>query len=739
MEQFVKKVQALNRNYDIPKIEKAFDLSCKAHAGQVRKSGEPYVCHPIAVAEILLEFHMDTDTIVAALLHDVVEDTNIGLDYLRHEFGDTVAMLVNGVTKVGLVKLTIPGTEATGTQILTLTQEEQKSENIRKILVSMCEDPRVIIIKLADRLHNMRTLSVFRPEKQIRIALETIEFHAPIAHRMGIAHLKDELENTALFYFDRFAHDEITETLEKYKQKREESINIITERVRRRLSDMNPPPQIEGRVKGIYSLYKKYYLTGKSLEEIYDVYAIRIIAATTPDCYSVMGVIHDLFTPLPGRFKDYIANPKSNNYQSLHTTVLGREKQPFEVQIRTREMHNTALFGIAAHWRYKLGEVGGDKSAANPSDNKFALIRQLLDEQQHTDNVDLLAEAIKTDLSADEVHVFTPKGTPVSLPLGATVVDFAYAIHSQVGNTMVSATVHGKVANFSHVLSTGDVIEIKTSDDAPGPNRSWLDYAKTGGAKTKIQNWLKRERRDENISSGRVYVESVLKREGAQATDEELSVLAQKHRFSTLDDFYAAIGYGGVSTVNAAEWIKADFGKDHSIHKNLQEEESEAGTNQGWKKKSGVEVAGIEDCLIKFANCCNPLPGDEIVGFITRGYGVSIHKKECYNIAARLRVENIEENAERIIIAKWTDAPEESYTATLEVIASERSGLLADITSEIAQSKIFINASNSRTLKNGNAIINFTIEIANMEQLGKLMTKINKIEGVISVERGTNN
>jgi GTP pyrophosphokinase len=579
----------------------------------------------------------------------------------------------------------------------------------------------------------MRTLNVFRVDKQIRIALETIEFHAPIAHRMGIAQMKDELENTSLSFFDPFAYAEIVEALENYKQKRAESINKITERVQTRLANMNPVPEIEGRIKAVYSLYRKFFLTGMSLDEIYDVYAIRVITETTADCYNILGEIHDLFTPLPGRFKDFIANPKSNGYQSLHTTVLGREKQPFEVQIRTREMHNTARFGIAAHWRYKLG----DAAAKTQGESRFDTIRQLLDQQKYTDNTELLAEAIKTDLSADEVHVFTPKGEPRSLPLGSTVVDFAYAVHSQVGNTMVSATVHGKIVNYSYVLNTGDVVEIKTDESAPGPNRSWLGYAKTNGAKAKIQNWLKRERRDENISSGRAFTESVLKRDGIRPDNEVLSALALKHRFTNLDEFYAAIGYGGVATETVSRWLKEELSKDHGVQNILQENNAdEYGENLRKQQTAGVEVEGADDdCPIKFACCCHPLPGDEIIGFVTRGHGISIHKKECYNIE-RFSRSGSEEDRARIVAAQWTGAADERYFATLEIVATERSGLLADIASLISENKIFIISSNSRTLRNGNAGFSFTIEIANMEQLGKLMAKIEQIDAVLSVERG---
>ncbi|MCL1831687.1 MAG: bifunctional (p)ppGpp synthetase/guanosine-3',5'-bis(diphosphate) 3'-pyrophosphohydrolase [Oscillospiraceae bacterium] len=733
MERFLDKVRKVGGHYDIHKISMAFKLACEAHEGQFRKSGEPYVCHPISVAEILIDFFMDTDTIVAALLHDVVEDTELTREDLQSQFGKTVAMLVDGVTKVSNVKLTLPGTDS-GAQILTMTEEEQKSENIRKILVSMCEDPRVIIIKLADRMHNMRTLDAFRREKQIRIALETVEFYAPIAHRMGIAKMKDELEDISLFYYDRFAYDDIVESIEDYKSRSKVSIETITERIRDRLSDMNPPPVIEGRIKGVHSLYRKCYLQGKDLKQIYDVYAVRIIAATKADCYTIMGVVHDMYNPL-NRFKDYIASPKTNGYQSLHTTLLSNEKQAFEVQIRTQDMHNTARFGIAAHWRYKLGE---SLSPDDVSDNKFLQIRQLLDLQHREDGIDLLAESIKTDLSPDEVHVFTPKGEPRSLPLGSTVVDFAYGIHSQVGNTMKRATVDGKEVRYSHVLCMGDVIEIHTDNDAPGPDRSWLGYAKTNGAKSKIQSWLKRHRSEENIASGRAFVESILRRDGYQFDDKlnvALTALAFKNRFNTLEDFYAAIGYGGVSTANASRWIKEELHNVAPVEVFI--------NNDSEQKKpfTGASVLSYEhaETPLKLANCCSPLPGDEIVGFVTRNDGISIHKKDCYNIEVRAKLENNgDDEKSRVVEAAWTQTNEDVYNATIEVIAHDRKGLLADVVLCVANNQLMILSSNSRMMKNGNASISFTVEVTGVEQLRILMSKLNQIDGIVNVERGVN-
>jgi GTP pyrophosphokinase len=722
------KVQATDKNYDIEKISRAFNLANQAHDGQVRKSGEPYISHPIAVAEILLDLCMDTDTIVSALLHDVVEDTDITLEELSKQFGETVANLVDGVTKIGMIHLNTTGSEDGENNMQFTTEEERKAESIRKILVAMFKDVRVIIIKLADRLHNMRTLSTFRPDKQRRIALESMTFYAPLAHRLGIAHMKEEMEDRSLFYLDEFAYKEIEESLERHKSWRDDFIGKITARITERLSDMSPPPVIEGRIKGIYSLYKKMFSTAKNLDEIYDVYAVRVITNSTVDCYNVLGVIHDMYTPIPGSFKDYIATPKVNGYQSLHTTVLGREKQPFEVQVRTHDMHGTARYGVAAHWRYKLGL----DSVKNQHETKFDFIRQLLDQQQQADDVDNLANAIKTDLSPDEVYAITPRGHPVSLPRGSTVVDFAYSIHTEVGNKMVGAKIHRKMVSFDYILKTGDVVEILTTNNkSQGPTRSWLDYARTSEAKAKIRHWLKHERRDENIASGSAYVESVLRRDGIKAERDLLTAIAQKHRFKTLEDFYAAIGYGGVTLANAASWIRDSVAKPEPSQPSVSIEE-QIEKNLRRKQSAGIIVEGIEDCAVKFASCCNPLPGDEIIGFVTRGFGVSVHKEECSNIIAR-RLN--EENRERLINVTWSESARDFYTATIEVIAVDRKGLLMDVITLVANSHILIVSSNARQLKNGNAVINFSVEISNLEQLRGLMTKLDKITGVISVER----
>ena len=726
-EEFIKMANDADNDYDIAKITAAYELADSAHAGQVRKSGEPYICHPLNVAMILLDMGMDTDTIVSALLHDVVEDTDITLETLRQQFGEEVSELVDGVTKINALKFKT--TQQEGGYIPQMpTREAQNAENTRKLLIAMAKNNRVLIVKLADRLHNMRTLDAVGHDKQRRIALETMNFYAPLANRMGIARIKDEMENLSLYYLDPFAYKEIEENLESHQKERESFIEVIIARLREVLSDISPTPVIEGRVKGIYSLYRKMYKTGRSLEEIFDLYAFRVITDTSYNCFQALARVHETFSAVPNRFKDYINAPKVNGYQSLHTIVLGKQGQPFEVQFRTHEMHKTARYGIAAHWRYKLGINSKTK---NIVEARFDAIRQLLENPVQSSDLDDLAEAVKTDLSPDEVYVMTPIGEVKCLPKGSTVVDFAYSVHTEVGNKMVGAKVQGKQVSFDYELRNGNIVEIRTSDSSNGPNRSWLDYAKTTDAKSKIIRWLKRERMDENISSGRAYVDSVIRSKGIAVTQEELIELAHKHHYTDLNEFYAAIGYGGVSTKNATLWISDAFGKVHVSppHVNVLEQ---IDRNRKKKQSESVIIEGVSDCRTKFANCCNPFPGDEIVGFVTRGYGVSIHKKDCDNIAKRMMSE---EDKSRLIGATWSNTHEDVCTASIELVAVDRRGLLSEISTAIFENHIFIISSNSHILKNGNSVFNYSLEISGLEQLKSIMSKLNKIQGVISVER----
>ncbi len=717
-EQLVEKIRASEKPYDLEKITQAYKVAEKAHEGQLRTSGDPYITHPLAVASILLDYCMDTDTICAALLHDTVEDTDVTLDELRKKFGEDVALMVDGVTKIGLVPL--------------VSKEEQQAENIRKILMAMSKDIRVIIIKLADRLHNMRTLAARPPEKQRKTSLETMNFYAPIAHRLGMSDVKEEMEDIAIHYLDPYGCKEVEEQIALHKEERDAFIDSIKKRIRERISDIKPEPIIEGRVKSIYSIYKKVYVKNKRFDEIYDIYAVRVIVQSVIECYNVLGVIHDMFRPIPYRFKDYIATPKPNRYQSLHTTVIGREGIPFEVQIRTVEMHNTAQYGVAAHWKYKAG-ISGNVSG----EKRFDWIRQLLERQQEADDVEAIADAIKTDLSPDEVFVFTPKGDVVALPTGATVLDFAYHIHTQVGNKMTGAKVGGRMVSFDYVVHTGEIVEILTSGSPNyGPNRNWIEIAKTTEAKSKIRSWFKKECREENIERGRDELEREFKRNNIAITPELLQTSASRQRLDSVDDLYAAIGYGGVSMAKIVQRIKEDQLRNHKEQQAIQaaaENPMESiSENNRRSRKKGIIIEGMENCLVKFAQCCNPLPGDPIIGFVTRGFGVSIHKQDCVNVVNN---RDDPENKDRWLKATWAGVEDSTYRATIDVIAEDRITIFADITTAIAANHIPLQEMNGHHLKNGNLDLVVTVEIAGVEQLSNVMGRIQKIPGVISVER----
>ena len=710
------RIKSSEKQYDVEKIQSAYDFAEKAHRGQVRTSGEPYITHPVAVAYTLLEMCMDTDTICAALLHDVVEDTGVELDTLRRKFGEDVAVMVDGVTKIGRVPLN--------------TKEEQEAENIRKILMAMSKDIRVIIIKLADRLHNMRTLACRPPEKQRKTSLETMSFYAPIAHRLGMYDVKEEMEDMALYYLDPYGYKEVQSLLNAKMEQAENFISTIKRRIGERITDIEPPPIIEGRVKSVYSIYKKVYVKGKSFDEIYDIFAVRVIVQTIVECYNVLGVIHDMFRPLPYRFKDYIATPKPNRYQSLHTTVIGREGIPFEVQIRTVEMHNTAQYGVAAHWKYKVGlngRVAGEK--------RFDWIRQILDQQQEADDIEQIAEAVKVDLAPDDVYVFTPKGDVITLPVGSTVIDFAYAIHTQVGNRMTGARVGGRMATFDYQLKIGDIVEIMTTNSPNyGPNRNWLDIAKTNEAKAKIRAWFKRECRGENVARGKAAFEAEIKKNNIVLDEEFLTLIAKRQHFDNAEDMYAAIGYGGVMLGKVIQKIKEEYQRQQKPQTSVQVAAVAEAVSEtiARKQSSGVIVDGVDNCEVRFAKCCNPLPGDDIVGFVTRGFGVSVHKADCKNV---LDQKNNPANEERWISVKWAASAQANYEATLDIVAQDRTALVADITVAIAGARIPIHEINAHNLKNGNANIVVTLEISGLEQLKNMMVKLKKIDGVITVER----
>ena len=709
-------LKASDKDYDIEKIERAYEVADKAHGGQVRRSGDPYISHPVSVAIILIGMGMDTDCICAALLHDVVEDTAVTLDELKKAFGADVAVMVGGVTKL--------------TNMTFSTKEEQQAENIRKMLLAMNEDIRVILIKLADRLHNMRTMQYQTPEKQRSKSHETMEIYAPIAHRLGIRSIKDELEDLALRYLDPVAYTEIEERLDMNKKEREEFIKSVQKRILDRFAEYGFHPHIEGRVKSIYGIYRKIYVKGKSFEEIYDIYAVRLIVDTTNECYNALGIIHDMFTPIPNRFKDYISTPKPNQYQSLHTSVLDHGV-PFEVQIRTWDMHYTAEYGIAAHWKYKAGISKGDVK----SDKQLEWVRKIIESQQEAEGEDLMRN-IRTDLSSDDVFVFTPKGDVKNLPAGSTIIDFAYAIHTAVGNKMTGAKVDGRIVPLSYELKTGEIVEILTAKNGTGPKRGWLEIAKTSEARNKIRGWFKRERRDENIAAGKAVVEQEFKRNQIRFDTEEgylafMDDLVRRQHKDSLDDLYASIGYGGLVLSHLMPRIKDAYAKQTS---DFAAQELEKLKKAAAPKKSNtpVIVDGIVNCQVKFAKCCNPLPGDDIVGFITRGYGVSVHKRDCINAQASL---NDVAQKERWIKVRWAEDVPVDFRSSLQIIATDRDGLAMDVTLAIANLRVPLHEITARGLKNGNAEVLLTISTQGKEHLDTIIQRLKKIPGVISVER----
>lgn len=697
-------------------VERAFRLAESAHSGQLRKSGQPYIIHPLSVAIVLAQMGMDAASIAAALLHDVVEDTEVTKEDISKSFSEEIAALVDGVTKLGKVSLS--------------NKEEQQAENIRKMLIAMSHDIRVIIIKLADRLHNMRTLQFMKEQKRRDIAKETLEIYAPIAHRLGIRPVKVELEDLAISYLDSVGYKEIEDNLTSQLSARNEFLHDVKQRIADRVSDIGIKAKVDGRVKSVHGIYRKMYMQNKTFDEIYDIYAVRIIVDSVIDCYNCLGIIHDMFTPLPGRFKDYISTPKPNMYQSLHTTVISKEGIPFEVQIRTWEMHHTAEYGIAAHWKYKLNMSGGNKSF----DERLAWVRQLLESQDDAAGVDEIVTTIKSDLVPDEVYVFTPKGDVINLPMGATVIDFAYAIHSAVGNRMVGAKVDGRMVSIDYKVQTGEIVDVITaSQPGKGPSRDWLNIVKTSEARSKIRAWFKKERREENIIEGRTQLERELKRALIRLPEEEMEKfllkIAERQRCNTLDDFYAAIGYGGILLSKIMPRIKDDYSKLVSTHQVKPPVET---LQKRVKSSEGVVVEGIDNCLIKFAHCCNPLPGDDIIGFITRGHGVSIHSRTCTNVPKDIELSN---EPYRWLNAYWDKAVKEEYNANLLIKGFDRIGLLADISVMLSNIRVLITNISSRSLKDGTFIMTCTIFVDGIEHLRSVISKIEKVDGVLTVER----
>lgn len=720
----VQKILTDDKQYDLSKIITAYEFAAKAHAGQKRSSGQDYIIHPLAVAYILLELGMDTDTICAALLHDVVEDTPVTLDEVRKRFGQDVAMLVDGVTKLNKIPI--------------FSREEQQAENVRKILLAMSQDIRVMIIKLSDRLHNMRTLK-YRPlDKQRNTALETMNIYAPIAHRIGIRAIKEELEDLSFHYLDPYAYSEIEHILENKKEEREAFIVAIKSRIAQRFRDEDfaEPPQIEGRVKSIYGIYKKIFVHHKNIDEIYDKYAVRIIVTTVAECYNVLGLVHDMFRPLPNRFKDYISTPKANMYQSLHTTVLGKEGIPFEIQIRTWDMHETAEFGIAAHWKYKEGVHGKDKM-----DQRLAWVRQLIEAQQTSDDVEEIVRIIKNDLSPEDIVVMTPKGASISLPVDSNVIDFAYKIHTEIGHKTVGAKVDGKIVPLDYKLQTGQICEIITSKEADrGPNRAWLNIVRTNEAKAKIRSWFKKERREENIVQGKIDLEREFKRHRIHVPEADLTDFLsddfKRHNCSNISDFYASIGYGGILLSKIIPRLKEKYNKLYSSDEKEQSS-SLVQPKQSSSHRSSIILDKIDDCVVKFAQCCNPIPGDDIVGFITRGHGISVHTTRCSNYKAVVS-RNVPEELERWCDIQWSEHSDRQMQTSIELTATDRVGLVFDITAILTEARVPIVHSSSRKLKNGNAYFEATIVIASTEQLRTIIEKLRKIRGVLYVDRLSN-
>ena len=707
---------------DETQIRRAYQFAVRRHAKQKRKSGEPYIVHPVAVAEIVAEIGLDTDAIASALLHDCLEDTATSYAELAGEFGPTVAELVEGVTKL--------------TRVEYSTLEEQQMENLRKMFLAMSRDIRVILIKIADRLHNMRTMQYQTPEKQISKSMETMEIYAPLAHRLGMQKIKWELEDYSLQYLDPDAYREIIEYLEAHKESAEEFMQSIQDTLEQRLQSVGIHSTIYGRIKHVYSIYRKMKAQNKAVDELYDLYAFRVLVDTIPDCYNVLGHIHNLFSLVPGRFKDYISTPKPNMYQSLHTTVIGKQGIPFEVQIRTWDMHQTAEYGVAAHWKYKEG------IHSDGSEKDFEWIRRLLESQQDTEAEDYI-HSLKVDMFDDEVFVFTPRGKVISLPSGSTPIDFAYAIHSAVGNTMVGAKVNNRIAGYDLPLKNGDIVEILTSKSAKGPSRDWLNICKSNQARIKIKQWFKKEKREENVARGKISFEAELHRLGidpAVLQDEEIRTLVlSKLSFDVMDDLYAAIGYGGITSFKAVNRVKDELLKVSKNHpKEPQTEQlpfrlpEPGGKAPAVFANSGVIVEDIPSCMVKFSRCCTPVPGDDIVGFITKGYGVSVHRRDCPNAAGA----SDPEQAGRWVHVAWASTGSESFSTSLEVSSNDRDGLFLDIATIMTSLKIKVSEMSSRALPDGNAVTLMTFQVKSREELETVLARIRSVSGVTDIKRG---
>ncbi len=725
IDQLIAKASSYMKDADLKRIREAFAFADKAHEGQVRKSGEPYILHPLAVAEILVHLQLDATTVIAGLLHDVVEDTNVSLEHVESEFGKTCAKLVDGLTKLEKIQFK--------------SKEEQQNENYRKMFVAMAQDLRVILIKLADRLHNMRTLKHQSEEAQRRIADETLEIFCPIAHRLGISSIKWEMEDIALRYLNPQQYYRIVNLMQKKRTEREDYITELIEKLRDKLSEMGIATDIVGRPKHIYSIYKKMTSRNKQFNEIYDLLAIRVIVDNIKDCYAALGIIHTLWKPMPGRFKDYIAMPKPNMYQSLHTTVIGQKGEPTEVQIRTWDMHRTSEYGVAAHWAYKEGK----ESAVVPGgsfEDKLTWFREIMELQEDASDASEFVESLKMDFFTDMLYVFTPKGEVIELPSGSVPLDFAYRIHTEVGNRTIGAKVNGRIVPLDHKLKTGDIIEILTSKHSYGPSADWVKIAQSSHARSKIKQWFKKEKREENVARGREAIERELRRlsyEPSQLmSDDKLLEAARKFTFNDIDDMLSAIGFGGITAAQICTKLTEKLRKEaEESAAQLTSEVREVlkptaqQTERRNRSYQGVRVKGVDNLLVRFARCCNPVPGDNIVGYITRGRGVSVHRASCTNIPTA------DDETARVIEVEWVEECQANFSVDIEITGQDRRGLLNEVLQAVSESKTNMSAVSGRSDKNKMAMIHMTILIRNTEHLQTVVDKIKRVKDVFSVQR----
>ena len=723
IEELIKKINENCTNVDIDLVIKAYKLAEEAHREQKRESGEPYIIHPIDVATILAELGMDTSTIVAGLLHDVIEDTDYTYEDIKKIFSEEIANLVSGVTKI--------------TKMEYKSKEEQQADNFRKMLLAMANDIRVIIIKLADRLHNMRTLKYMTKEKQKQKARETLDIYAPLAHRLGISKIKWELEDLCLRYLHEEEYYSLVKQIAEKRVERETYIKSVIEDLYNRFDVAGIDADIDGRPKHFYSIYKKMVTKNKSIEQIFDLTAIRVLVNTVKDCYEVLGIVHTIYKPIPGRFKDYIAMPKPNMYQSLHTTVIGPQGKTFEIQIRTFEMHRTAEYGIAAHWKYKEGDTGESKE--KNFENKLVWLRDMLEWQKETSDAEEFIEGFKINLFTDEIFLFTPKGVVIDLPNGATPIDFAYRIHTDIGNKCVGAKVNGKIVPLDYKLKTGEIVEILTSNNAKGPNMDWLNIAKSNQAKSKIRAWFKKAKKEENITKGKEVFEKELKKQAVVyneiAKGESYEKFAKRYNINSIEDLYALVGLGAITAssyiakLKEENLVKDDKHKEENIQKAIEEHVSK---NQKTKSDNnyGVTVKGLNNLMVRFAKCCNPVPGDDILGYITKGRGVSVHRKDCSNLKAL-----IESDGEKTIEVSWGSAQGVGYVTEIQVKSEDRMGILTDIMAVITESNLTLNALNAKSSKGNLAYVNIKVKIDSIEQLKELMKKIRKLKGVMDVYR----